>query len=62
MEKTGFTLLNSELWKRLIEKAIVIAHEVAHTVNEIRSVKYEGSTIEKIIKMEKEANDLQSDS
>lgn len=57
--KTGFILLNSELWKRRpIKKAMTITHEVAHAVNEIRPVKYEGSTMEKRMKMEKEANDL----
>lgn len=57
--KTGFILLSRELWRRRpIEKAIVIAHEVAHAVNENKRVKYEGSIVERRIKMEEEANEL----
>ena len=57
--KRGFILLNNELWKtRPIEKAFVIAHEVAHAYNEYSPKTFFNNFIERRIKREEEANKL----
>lgn len=57
--KTGFILLNNELWnKKPIEKAFVIAHEVAHAYNEYSPKTFCNNFIERRIMREEEANKL----
>lgn len=57
--KTGFILLNNELWSRKpIEKAFVIAHEVAHAYNEYSPKTFYNNFIERRIMREKEASRL----
>jgi hypothetical protein len=57
--KSGFILLSSELWRRKpIEKAMVIAHEVAHAVIHNKFVRDKRNIFEKRLEMEEEANKL----
>lgn len=57
--KSGFILLSSELWRRRpIEKALVIAHEVAHAVIHNKYVRDKRNVFIKRLEMEKEANRL----
>ena len=57
--KTGFILLNNELWNRKpIEKAFVIAHEVAHAYNEFSPKTCPSNPIERRIMREDEASKL----
>ena len=59
MGKTGFILLNNELWKRRpIEKAFVIAHEAAHAYNEYSPKTFYNNFVERRIKREEEASRL----
>lgn len=57
--KTGFILLNNELWNRKpIEKAFVIAHEVAHAYNEYSPKTFYNNFIELRKMREEEASSL----
>jgi len=57
--KKGFILLGSKLWnRRPIEKAMVVAHEVAHAVIHDKYIGDKRSTFKKRLEMEEEANRL----
>ena len=57
--KIGFILINNDLWKRKpIEKAFVIAHEVAHAYNEYSPKTFYNNFIERRIMREEEASRL----
>jgi hypothetical protein len=59
LNKKGFILLSSQLWQRRpIEKAMVVAHEVAHAVNQDKFIRSKKNIIEKRLQMEEEANEL----
>ena len=57
--KRGLILLAGQLWKRKpIEKAMVVAHEVAHAVIHDKFVRDKRNIAEKRLEMEEEANRL----
>jgi Zn-dependent peptidase ImmA (M78 family) len=58
-DAAGVVILNFPIWElKSIERAFVIAHEVAHAFNHNNIVRYKGNIIDKRIKMEEEANRL----
>lgn len=57
--RKGLIILSGQLWRRRpIEKAIVIAHEVAHAINQDKFVRDKRNIMEKRLRMEEEANEL----